>query len=378
MVAQVAGSLVLLVVASLALRGLSRAIRVSPGFDAGRILTAEVTLDANRFPPSEERRYVEEAIHRVGALPGVESVSAAAVAVPATFLSIGTTIELEGPSPAHRPVNENPVAPGYFRTMGIRILRGRDFLPSDRSGSAPVAIVNQAFARRFFPAAEALGRRVRTGERQTLEIVAVAGDSAYTMVGEAPQPVLYRPLAQDHGLGVVLHVRTELAPSTLTAAVRRELASLRNDIPIRVTTMTERIDQSLVTSRAIATLSAITGGLGMLLALIGLYGLISQSVTRRTAEIGVRIALGATPQAVLRGVLREGLTLVGWGVVVGLLVALVVVQPVAMALFGGGRAADPLGLIAPAVLLLLAGMAASYIPARRATRIEPATALRHE
>ena len=378
-IGQVAGSTVLLAVASLFLRGLGRTVHLNPGFDADRVLTAEASLDSVRFNREQGLKYVDDAIRRIGALPGVEAASAASVAIPARFLYLSTTVDAAGQPGANAPqVKYNAVTPDYFRTLGIAILMGRDFLPTDNPASERVAIVNQAFAKRLFRDGYAVGRHVWTGEKQALQIVGLVRDSAYSSVGEAPQPVLYRPLAQEYGLGTIFQVRTTGAPSGLAAAVKRELALGGRDIPVRVTPMRDLVNQSLLANRAIAVMTAVTGGIGMLLALIGLYGLMSHSVSRRTSEIGVRMALGASPEEVLRGVMKDGIKLVGWGVAAGVVFTLLLVQPAVSVFLGDGAAADPLGVLAPALLLFAAGLAASYVPARHATEVEPIAALRCE
>jgi predicted permease len=377
-VVQVANSMVLLAAAWLSMRGLQQTVHLAPGFDAGRLLTAEVNLDSGRFNKARGLRYVDEAVRQIGALPGVETASAATVVVPARFMWLGTTIQVEGRTAARDPrVGMNLVTPGYFRTMGIALLRGRDFAPSDAADAPPVAIVNETLVKRFFPAGEAIGKRVRTGENETLELVGVVRDSTYRAIGEAPQPVLYQPLAQEYGMGIVLHIRKVGDPAGMAAAVKWKLGAIEKDVPVRIVPMRDIIELSLVSNRAVAATMGVVGAIGMLLAAIGLYGVVSYNVSRRTPEIGIRLALGAAPDRVLWGVLRDGLVLVGWGVGVGLAVTLALMPPVS-AFLGSGKPYDPLGLAAPAALLLAAGLAASYVPARRATRVDPLAALRNE
>jgi predicted permease len=374
--AQVAGSMVQLVIASLFLRTIGQVVHLNPGFDADRILTAEITLDGNRFNQARGLNYVDEAIQRVGVLPGVEAASMA-VRAPLSWLSASAEIEMEGqPAVRAQQVMLNCVTPGYFRTMGIARLRGRDFELSDRAGAPRVAIVGEAFAKRFFPDGEVVGKRLRV-DGQVHEIVGVVRDSNYSTLGEAPQPLLYQPFAQDYGMGAVLHVRVAGPPAGLAAAVKRELAAIEKGVPVSITPMRDIVEQSLVSVRNCAVMLGIMGGLGMLLAITGLYGLVSYSVSRRTSEIGIRMALGASPQRLLRGVLKEGLVMVGSGVAVGLMLALVLMQPLSRFL-AGVKTYDPLSLLGPAALLIAAGLGASYVPARRATRVDPMTALRCE
>lgn len=375
---QVAGSMVQLVVAMLFLRTLGDVVRVNPGFDVDRILNAEITLDEARFNETRGLTYLDAAVRQVGALPGVETASVAA-AVPLSGWSNEADVEVEGRRELRVPgAKLNSVSPEYFRTMGIALVRGRDFHRSDRAGAARVAIASETLVRRLFPDGDALGRHVRTDEGRILAIVGVVRDSTYGSLGESPQPLLYQPLAQEWARpGSVLHVRTAGPPAAMVAAVKRALAAIEKDVPISIRPMRDYLDLSLAPIRTGATILAIMGGLGMLLALVGLYGLISHNVARRTHDFGIRMTLGASPEAVLRGVLKEALILVGSGVAVGLLVAVALTQVLGKFL-AGVKANDALSLLGPVALLLAAGLAASYLPARRATQVDPATALRCE
>jgi predicted permease len=276
----------------------------------------------------------------------------------------------------------NAVDPAYHATLGVQLLQGREFTGFDKGGAPRVAIVNQTLAQRLWPGENALGRRFRLGRGgEYTEVVGVARDGKYLMLGEEPRPYLYVPLDQHYQSPVTLHVRTAGDPLAFVPALRRVLAELDPDLPIySVRTMDEHLRQSalaMMPLRLAATMAAAQGALGLLLAVMGIYGVVSYVVTRRTREIGVRLALGAPRLGVIRLVMREGwrLTLIGLGI--GLLIAVVMALGLSRLLYG----LNPLNLpVFAGVLLLLGGVAllACYLPARRATRVDPMLALRAE
>jgi predicted permease len=375
---QVAGAMMQLVVAAVFLRTLAGVVYVDPGFDADRVLAVDVTLDRSRFGAERELNYVEDAVRRVAALPGVDAASAACLAPLSGWLN-EAEVNVEGRAADRVPASKvNCVSPAYFRTMGIALMRGREFDMSDRPGAPAVAIVGETLARRLFPDGQALGRRVRVDRGRVVEIVGVVRDSKYGSLAEPPQPLLYWPMAQDSDRpGTVLHVRTSRPRDALAMAIRGELAKMEKDVPVTVRPMRAYVDLSVAPVRVAAHALAIMGGLGVLLALVGLYGLISHNVSRRTAEFGIRLALGASPTLLRRGVLKSGLVLVGSGVALGLVLAVMVTRALTHVV-AGVQIGNPLVLLAPGLLLLAAGLAASYVPARRATRVDPVTALRCE
>jgi len=376
---QVAGAMMQLVIAAVFLRTLAGAIDVHPGFDVDRVLAAEITLDRSRFDAARGLTFAEEAIRRVSALPGVELASAACM-TPLSGWYNPSDVSVEGrPSVRVPSTNVNCVSPGYFRTMGIARLRGRDFEAGDRAGAPAVAVVGETLARRLFPDGEAIGKRVRVDDPgRVLEIVGIVRDSKYGTLAEAPRPLLYEALAQQPDRpGLVLHARTTRPRDAMAKAIKAELTGIEKDVPVTVRPMTAYVDLSLAPLRVAANALAVMGALGLLLALVGLYGLISHNVARRTPEFGIRLALGASPRLLMRGVLKNGLVLVGSGVALGLALAVVVTRALTNVV-AEVHLDRPLLLLAPAVLLLAAGLAASYVPARRATRVDPITALRCE
>lgn len=367
-----------LAIATVFLRTLAGVVHVDPGFDADRVLAAEVTLDNSRFDAARGLNYVEDAIRRVSALPGVEAASAACIA-PLSWMSNDVDVRAEGQSAIQIETSKgNCVSPGYFRTMGIALLRGRDFNTADRAGAPAVAIAGETLAGRLFPDGQAIGKRIQVDRHRGIEIVGVVRDSKYRSLAEAPERLLYQPFAQETDRPfTVLHVRTSRPPDMLARPIRTELAKIEKDVPVVVRPLKAYVDLSVVPVRVAADALAVMGGLGLLLALVGLYGLISHNVTRRTSEFGIRLALGASPRLLMRGVLRSGALLVGLGAALGLVLAVAVIRALAN-IVGSVAIGDPLILAAPVVLLLAAGLAASYLPARRATRVDPVTALRCE
>ena len=264
--------------------------------------------------------------------------------------------------------------------MGIRLLRGRDFHPTDRLGSPSVAIVNEAFQKAYFPGGDAVGQHVGYGEPFS-EIVGLVKDSAYASVGEEPTPVLYFAYAQVPSLStqvrpLMLHLRTEGDPAAAIRPVTRAIADV--DTRSRSTSRPSgRRRRSSSRCGAWAACCWLAGGVGLLLAMIGLYGVVSYAVAARTPEIGIRMALGASSHRVLWSVLAQGLRLVGLGVAIGTVLSLLMTRMIAD-LVAGVSPTDPITFVGTAIVLVLTGLAASYFPARRATRIDPLMALRKE
>jgi putative ABC transport system permease protein len=264
--------------------------------------------------------------------------------------------------------------------MGIGLMQGRDFNPQDNEEHPLAVIVNEAFVRRHFPSGDVLGKRLSFAARQGpwREIVGVVRTSKYLSLGETPTPVIYLPLQQNHETGMTLHVRTAVDPSTVAGAIRNETQALERNLPLGTPElMSERVVNSLYAARMGAILLAVFGGLALLLASIGLYGVMSFAVSRRTRELGIRVALGARPGDVFRLVLQQGMTLVIAGLVVGLAVAWGVTRVLASFLYGVSTT-DWVTFAAIPVLLTLVALLACYLPARRATKVEPLIALRYE
>jgi len=393
-VAQVTLSLVLLIAAGLFLRSLRQAQAIPPGFDAEKVLTAQLNINLLRYTRAQGREFYRQVIERVEALPGVESASVARVVALSGGGSVrGLTLEGQtGPGNQFRSegggvaasgsdsVNSNVVGLKYFQTMGIALLRGRDFNPQDAEDHPRVVVVNEAFVRRHYAGQDVLGKRLSFGGAQGpwQEIVGLVRDSKYSTLGEEPTPCVYLPLAQNHETGVTLHVRAAASPASLVTAVHQAVQSLDKNIPItNVTPMTALIDTSLYAARMGAMLLGVFGALALLLAGVGLYGVMSFSVSRRTRELGIRMALGARRGDVLSLVLKEGMTMVGIGVALGLGTAAALTRLLASFLYGISTT-DAVTFASIPVLLAAVALLACYIPARRATKVDPMVALRYE
>src|SRR5215212_10448748 len=393
-VTQVALSVVLLIAAGLFLRSLQQAQTIDPGFDAEKIVGLPLNINLLRYTKPQGREFYRQVIERVEAIPGVESASLARIAAVSGGSSVRSLL-IEGragtdnqfrsegagaPSEDDASVSSNVIGPKYFQTMGIALLQGRDFAVQDTEDHPLVTIVNEAFVRRHFPNGDALGKRLSFNGPQGpwREIVGVVRTSKYFSLGEAPAPVVYLPLQQNHETGMVLHVRATVDPSTIGAAIRNETQALEKNLPlVNPERMSDRVANSLYAARMGAILLAVFGGLALLLASIGLYGVMSFAVSRRTREMGIRVALGARPGDVFRLVLRQGMTLVVAGLVLGLIVAAVVTRLLASFLYGVSTT-DAFTFTAIPVLLTLVALLACYLPARKATKVEPLVALRYE
>ena len=392
-VAQVALSLVLLIGAGLFLRSLNNAQAIDPGFAADKILDAQLNINLLRYTKAQGQQFYGQVIERIEALPGVESASLARI-VPMSGGGRNSGFLIQGqqrPDNVNRSdstglpdnaytVNANVVGLSYFSTMGIPLLQGRDFNAQDNENAPLAVIVNDALARRYFAGEDALGQRVsfRGANGPWSEIVGIVRDSKYRTLGENPRPTAYVPLAQNHETGMTLHVRTLGNPLSVAATVRREAQALDPNLAVtNVQSLSDVVGASLFAARMGAVLLAIFGFLALLLAAIGLYGVMSYTVSRRTREIGIRMALGAGTGNVLRLVLKEGLALVGGGVAAGLIVAAAATRLLASFLYGVSPL-DATTFVAIPLVLALVALLASYLPARRAVKVDPMVALRYE
>jgi predicted permease len=388
-VAQVALSLVLLIGAGLFLRSLWRIQNTHPGFDADKVLTASLNINLLRYTRQQGRDFYGQAVERVAALPGVESVSLARV-VPISGGGRMTSLVIEGQDEQEinrrrdtgddglQVVGANVIGEKYFRTMGVSIPQGRDFTATDDENAPRVVIVNETFARRYFAGQDPLGKRMRLGGSRSpwSEIIGVARDSKYRALSEDPTPFIYVPLAQNHETGMTLHVRTAGDPLGVAAAVRREVNSIEKNLPLTdLQPMSALIGASLYPARMGAVLIGVFGLLALLLAAVGLYGVMSYAVSRRTREIGVRMALGAQARDVLKLVIKEAMTLVVIGMAIGWGLAATLSRFIASFLVGVG-AMDAVTFAAIPTVLASVALLASYLPARRAMKVDPMVALR--
>ncbi len=380
-VAQISLSIVLLVGAGLFLKSFWRSSAVSPGFDADRVLASELSIDVLRYTKAQGREFYRAVVERMEGVPNVESASLARIAPLSGARTTSLWVEDLPPEPAGRELEiaTNVVGLDYFRTLGIGLVAGRDFSPGDVEGSPGVVIANESFVARYFPLGSALGKRVRLNrsEEEWREIVGIVRDSKYRFLGEDATPFLYQPLGQQHETGMTLLVRTRGAPVQSAADVRREILSLEPNLPAAVQPLSSLIADSLFPVRMAARLLTVFAALAVFLAALGLYGVMSFAVSRRTREMGIRVALGARPEALVGLVLAEGLLLVAVGISIGWAAALAGARLLESFLYGVSPT-DAETFLAVSFLLALVMLATTYFPARRAARSNPLKVLRHE
>jgi predicted permease len=382
--AQVAGSLVLLIVAGLFVRSLEGAQKVDLGFNADQLLIARMDPNGAGYDLPRTRDFYRELKRRVRALPGVQSV-AESFRVPMSYINSLETVFIEDkpPAPGERPlvVGDTSVDPDYFDTLQIPIVRGRGFRESDDEKAPRVAVVNQTMAARFWPNQDAIGKRFRLWATGPLwQVVGIARDSKYLVVFEDRLPYLYMPLDQSANTLRSIVVRSAVAPERLAAQVQREIQALDPDIPVAdLQTMKQSLEGGMgyLMFRVGAMQAGSMGVLGLILAGIGVYGVVSYGASQRTREIGIRMALGAHPREVARLVLGHGARLVIVGVAVGLAGAIAVTR-LASRFLVLVSSTDPLTFIAVTAVLCALALWACYLPARRAMKVDPMVALRHE
>jgi predicted permease len=382
-VAQVALSLLLVVGAGLFVRTLINLQNVPTGFNPQNVLLFKIDTATSSVPRGPRRaalfREVEE---KVKTAPGVEAASFAFfIFNQSAWNSPAFTREQNLPEETSRMVSNNVVGPDYFNAMGIPLLLGRGFGLQDTDKSQGVAVISETMAQRFFPNSSPLGKRFGIdgpNSADQIEIIGVVKDAKSVSLTEQSRPMAYYPHAQGSGFISNLVVRHSGAPEAIIPQIRQAIKQANSTLPVdEVVTLSEHVGRSLVQQKLVARLASFFGLLALLLACVGLYGVLSYAVARRTNEIGVRMALGAQPGNVLWLVLREALALVFGGVVIGLLAALFAAK-LADSLLFGLKPTDPLTLAAAAVLLIVVGILASSLPARRAARIDPMVALRDE
>ncbi len=387
--AQVAGSVILLVIAGLLVRSLQRAGNIQLGFDPDHVLNVTVDPHAIGYDEQQQREFYRRLEARVRELPGVQSASLAFGVPMGTLVqgnAGGVTIDSH-PLPAGQQaptVFYNNIDSGYFDTMRVPLLRGRTFTDLDTKNAPPVAIVNQLMADKFWPHEDPIGKRFTlksaTASGQSMQVVGVAANGKYAVIFEDPTPLFYIPMAQNFLSLETLQVRTSGAPESLVTPVRNEVHRLAPDLPIiDAQTMRTVVDGTNGTQvfRIGAYFAAAIGGLGLFLAVLGVYGVVSFAAVQRTREIGIRMALGGTDSDVLRLVLRQGIGMVLAGLLVGTVIALALTRLMARFLLGVSPS-DPLTYVTVALALSAVAMLACWIPARRATRIDPGVALRYE
>ena len=393
-VAEVALSMLLLIPAGLFVRSLQAARAIDPGFDVDRIVSAPLSINLLRYTSDQGREFYRQIIERAQRVPGVEAASVARVPMlNGTARMLGFLVEGQ-PGPEadfvfseggaitrnRNQINANVVSPGFFRTMGIPIMTGRDFGDQDSANSPLVVVINEATAKMHFGNANPLGERVSFRGRRGpwYEIVGVVGDSKYAAVGEERARMVFMPVAQNHETGMTLYVRTSVPPEAVIGSVRREIRALEPNLPVpEIATMNDTVATSLFVARLGAWMVAIFGGLALLLAAIGVYGVLSFSIARRTREMGIRFALGATTSQIFLLVIRDGMMLVAIGMTIGMTAGLVAARSLASFLYGVSTS-DLATFIVATLVLLAAALVACVIPAKRAIGVNPIVALRYE
>lgn len=386
-------SLILMIAAGLLLRSFGRLLDVNPGFNPGNVLLARVWLPVPNNPdldpyrdPLKRSGFIKDLLQRVSAIPGVRSAgisSGNAVPLVGPHNTGGFTIEGDAAANNAIPTAQvGAVSPDYFRTLETPLKRGRFFADSDDRQAPQVVLIDEATVERYFGNRDPVGLRIKRGgpasEAPWMTIVGIVGNIKSDGFDQPNQPHLYFPIFQNPAYAMAIYLRTDVSPAAVTPSLREQVRALDRDLPVfGERTMAQVAAESMSRRRFAMQLVGLFGILALLMAAVGIYGVIAYSVTQRTREIGIRVALGASRSAILRWVLKQGLVLTLAGVVVGLVGALALTRLLRSLLFGVGPA-DVLTYGALAVLLTVVALIACYVPARRATKIDPLIALRYE
>ncbi len=384
--AEIALALVLLLAAGLMLRSFAKLTGMNPGFVTEHVVKAEISLPQFQYTtPQRWTAFSDELLARLQAQPGLQQT---AIVVPAPiadgFVNLGFDIvgQPQASAGTSRTADYATISPNYFQVLGIPLLAGRAFDPHDAVSAPRVAIISQSMAHAYFPNENPLGQRLKFGlppdNGAPREIVGIVGDVRDVGIGQDPGPMMYVPYAQSPFWGAVILVRSENSTASVSAAIRREVASIDKDLPVTdIAQMPDVVDASMAQSRFGALLLTLFAAVALILAATGIFGVISYSVACRTNEIGIRVALGASRVAILRMVSKETLVVTAAGLAVGIPSALAAARLLGHMLVGVSPS-DPLVLAAVALTLAAVAALASYLPARRATQVDPIIALRHE
>jgi putative ABC transport system permease protein len=385
-VSEVAFAVVLMVGAGLLVRSFNNLQRIDPGFNPDHIFTARVALVQSRYPEeAKQKAFFAALLERVRALPGVESAAVVLMRPLSGTVGWDPPFAIEGQSPEEQTANPyanyEAISPGYFRTMGIGLLRGRDFTDEDRGDGALVCIVNELMAEKYWPGQDPVGKRLRFGKANSnapwLTVVGVAGDVRYRE-WDAVRPDIYVPFLQNSEYRTDFVVRTKTDPLSLSESFRREVYALDKDQAVAgVTTMDKLVSDALARPRFNTMLLGLFAALALVLSALGVYGVMAYTVSQQTHEIGIRMALGAQGRDVLRMVLSQGLKLILIGVAIGVAASFALTRLMTSLLYGVSNL-DPLTFVAVAALLSGVALLACYLPARRATKVDPMEALRYE
>jgi putative ABC transport system permease protein len=385
-ISEVALALVLLIASGLMIKSFMRLQNVNPGFNPENLITLEMELPQNKYGEKERQTaFQQQLVQRISEIPGVQSAGTVNnLPFSGNETNFGLTIE-------GRPVataNERPrafyrnVSPNYFQAMGIPLRLGRFFIAGDNVSAPAVAIINETSARRFWPNEDPVGKRFKRGRPDSknpwLTIVGIVGAVSHTALESASQPEVYLPFEQNAGPNLTLVARTRSDPRAFAGAVRREVSALDKDFPVsNIKFMNEILSSSVAQPRVYALLLGIFAGLALILAAIGIYGVMSYSVTQRTHEIGIRMALGAQRGDVLKLIIKQGMILALAGIIIGLIASFALTRILASQLFGVS-ATDHVTFAAISILLVIVTVIACYIPAARATKVSPIVAVRYE
>jgi len=380
-VSEIALSLVALVGAGLFIRSMRDAQKMDPGFESKNLFMLAFDLGALHYDEGHGQQFLRAAVEHANATPGVKAAAIASNFPLGGGFARTVFPEGEDESTGYRGTltQLDDITTGYFDALRIPLLRGRLFTDADRKETASVAIINEAMAKKFWPDKDAIGKRFHFfGDTTLREVVGIARNSVVNAIGEIPVPLVYLPLSQDYAPAATLQVQTSGKPEPVIAGVRAQIQSLEPNLAItNVQTIGEIIDQGLWAPEMGAALLTVFGGLAMVLAALGVYGVLAYAVTQQTREIGIRMAMGAERRDVLGLVVGQGLKLAGAGVALGILVALGLTRQLSSLLFGVS-AYDPLTYGGVTLILVIVALLACYIPARRATRVDPLVALRYE
>jgi putative ABC transport system permease protein len=383
MVSEVAMALILLIAAGLLVRSFVHLTSVDPGFDPQPVLTERIMLPLGKYSKAaEQARFFESVLDRLAQLPGVESVAAAS-SPPLTGVMSRTSVELEGQPtlPGMSPSTpECVITPSYFHALRIPLIAGRYFTPQDSGSASRVAIVNEAFARRFFGDRDSVARRIRLGgsEGNWYSIVGVVRNVRHLPLGTDPPAEVFTSYLQDPAPYMTLIVRALSEPASLASAVRGKVEEVDRNQPVYdVATMQQRLSEAVAPQRFATLVLGIFAGMAVILAGAGVYGVMAYSVAQRRHEIGVRMALGAQRRDVAQLVLRQVVLLVASGIGLGIFGALALTRFLSSLLYGV-KATDPITFLSVALVLAGVALLATYLPARRATRVDPMVALRYE
>ncbi|MGA2146934.1 MAG: ABC transporter permease [Bryobacteraceae bacterium] len=376
LVGQVALSTLLLASAGLFVRTLHNARAQDPTVGVENLLLVQLEPATNGYSEDRAQQLYEDVLRRVRAIPGVKTAALVFI-VPFGGMRGGTNVV--APDRSEHQVDFNVISPDYFRATGLAVLRGREFTDRDRAGTPPVAVVNELLAARFWPGQDPAGKQFRsTNPAQTLTVVGVVRDGKFRAYRDSLRPGFYVPAAQQYRPEMTLEVRTSGQAAPFSAAVRRQIQTVDASMPVtEIRTMKARIDDALSQERLIASFSSGLGLLALTLSAIGIYGVLSFAVSRRTREIGIRMALGARPVEVSRMILRESMALAGCGLTIGGTGAVLLARP-AKALLYGVTPTDPVTLACAFALLAAVALSSALIPAYRAAKLDPASTLRSE